>query len=164
MSRRPLVPAHQIIRPSGPELAVDACCDPLQKESWLMGSFCSGQPAFLYGPIPGMNVMAVEYVALVTGLGWLWDRKLLNPIYTDQETVWERARSFREPMSRGSFRRLGPELQEEVSHAFHWLQRVKPTNEIRFWARRQWKWQNPAHIGLAKLRKLKIASSYEAVG
>lgn len=136
-------PLHQPISNS---IAVDAACSGNPGVLEYQGVFtANGQKLFHMGPFPLGTVNIGEFLAIVHGLGFLKQRNLDLPIYTDSKTAlkWlkdKKANTKMQPNSKNA------ELMALLGRAEVWLQNNTWNNAVLKWDTASWG-EIPADFG-----------------
>lgn len=136
-------PHHQPIMNS---ISVDAACSGNPGVLEYQGVVTStGQKLFHMGPFPEGTVNIGEFLAIVHGLGYLKQRNLDLPIYTDSKTAlkWlkdKKANTKLQPNSKNA------DLLSFMGRAEAWLQNNQWNNAVLKWDTANWG-EIPADFG-----------------
>ena len=136
-------PSHQPILNS---IAVDAACSGNPGVLEYQGVATStGQKLFHMGPFPQGTVNIGEFLAIVHGLGYLKQRNLDLPIYTDSKTAlkWLKDKKSNTKLPPNS---KNAELMALLARAEFWLQNNTWNNAVLKWDTANWG-EIPADFG-----------------
>ncbi len=135
-----------LTKPLIPSISVDAACSgvpgPLE---WRGVETETGQQLFRFGPYPDGTNNVGEFLAIVQGLGWLKDKQLNLPLYSDSKNaiLWVKLKKCRTKLEQT--KRNAP-LFQLIASAETWLIENRPVHKILKWETEDWG-ENPADFG-----------------
>lgn len=118
-------------------ISVDAACSgnpgPMEYKGVLTKT---GEQLFHFGPITGTNNIG-EFLAIVHGLGYLKQRNLTIPIYSDSATAikWVKMKKANTTIALNS---ETEKVWELIKRAEHWLSTNTYSNPIMKWETDKW--------------------------
>lgn len=133
-------------KPVIPSICVDAACSgspgPVEYRGVLTEN---GRQVFRRGPMREGTNNVGEFLAIVHALGWLQEKRLDYPIYSDSENAigWVRAGKCNTKLAHS---KANEELFELISRAEKWLAENRYGNKILKWDTRAWG-EIPADFG-----------------
>jgi ribonuclease HI len=133
-------------KPILPSICVDAACSgspgPLEYRGVLTET---GEQIFRTGPFADGTNNVGEFLAIVYALGWLRDKRLDYPIYSDSVNAigWVRKGKCNTKLARSA---TNKELFELIARAEQWLAEHSYSNKILKWDTRAWG-EIPADFG-----------------
>ncbi len=136
-------PAH---RPILESISVDAACSGNPGVLEYRGVETStGRLLFHQGPFPQCTVNIGEFLAIVHGLGYLKQRNINLPIYTDSKTAlaWLKKKKANTKLETNA---LNSDLMLLLSRAESWLEKNQWSNPVLKWDTEAWG-EIPADFG-----------------
>ena len=133
-------------RPVVPSISVDAACSGLPGPlEWRGVDTATGKELFRFGPYQDGTNNVGEFLAIVQGLGWLKDRNLSQPLYSDSKNamLWVKLKKCRTKLAHT---RKNVALFELIARAETWLAENQYSNKILKWETQDWG-ENPADFG-----------------
>jgi len=133
-------------KPLLPSISVDAACagspGPLEYRGVETES---GKQLFKLGPYKDGTNNVGEFLAIVHALGWLKDKKLGWPVYSDSENaiLWVKASKARTKLAHTG---RNDELFDLIARAETWLAENDYSNKVLKWETSKWG-ENPADFG-----------------
>jgi ribonuclease HI len=135
-----------LTKPLSPSISVDAACSgspgPLE---WRGVETATGKELFREGPYQDGTNNVGEFLAIVQGLGWLKDRNIRQPLYSDSKNamLWVRLKKCRTKLAHT---RKNAALFELIAKAETWLAENQYSNQVLKWETEDWG-ENPADFG-----------------
>jgi len=133
-------------KPVLPSISVDAACSgapgPLE---WRGVETGTGKQVFKLGPYQDGTNNVGEFLAIIQGLGWLTDKQLSWPLYSDSKNaiLWVKLKKCRTKLERTKRNAV---LFELIAGAETWLEENRFSNKILKWETEDWG-ENPADFG-----------------
>ena len=134
------------IKPILPSICVDAACSgspgPVEYQGLLTEN---GERVFHCRPLRGGTNNVGEFLAVVHGLGWLQEKKLAYPIYSDSESAisWVRSGKCNTKLAQ---RKTNEELFDLIARAEKLLAENQYPNTVLKWDTNAWG-EIPADFG-----------------
>ena len=133
-------------RPVRESICVDAACSGNPGILEYRGVYLpSGEEIFHRGPFPEGTTNIGEFLAIVTGLAWLQQRKLILPLYSDSRNglIWVKQKRINTKLIRSP---KNEELFLVIEKALTWLHNYSYDNPVLKWETSVWG-EIPADFG-----------------
>jgi ribonuclease HI len=138
--------SHKAGQPIKHSICVDAACSGNPGILEYRGIYLpTGEEIFHRGPFPEGTVNIGEFLAIVTGLAWLQQKKLSIPLYSDSRNglLWVRQKRTNTKLIKST---RNEDLFHVMDKAMEWLHNNTYDNQLLKWETAVWG-ENPADFG-----------------